>query len=247
MKALSIDKKTCHLTEKEKEAQCYFDLGDELCLTQPDKALEFSKKSLEIRLQILPEDHATIGFCHQDIGAAYESKTMFDEATEHYKKAIEIYEKRLFDEEEYQFNIKELYARCHNTIGRLSFNPNDYDIAVEYYKKCLDFYENLMKTNVTCDYTNEISSCLINLSGTYIHKKEYKLALDCLKKANNMLPDNDIRWGFYYLNMGVCYASQKKYEEGIENYQKAIQILEKNLPTAQEDYALCYVNMGACY
>ncbi|CAF4346829.1 unnamed protein product, partial [Rotaria sordida] len=62
-----------------------------------------------------------------------------------------------------------------------------------------------------------------------------------------MLPDNDIRWGFYYLNMGVCYANQKKYEEGIENYQNAIKILEKHLPTAPDDYALCYANMGECY
>ncbi|CAF4240161.1 unnamed protein product, partial [Rotaria sordida] len=141
MKALSIDKKTCHLTEKEKEAQCYFDLGNELYLTQPDKALEFSKKSLEIRIQILPEDHVTIGFCHQDIGAAYDNKSMFDEAIKHYKEAIEIYEKHLFDEEQYQFNVIKCYSQCHSNIGKISLT-NDYGTSTEDYEKAIKIMEN---------------------------------------------------------------------------------------------------------
>ncbi|CAF5110294.1 unnamed protein product, partial [Rotaria sp. Silwood1] len=120
IKALSIDKKTCHLTAKEKEAQVYFDIGEELFATDLDKSLQFSKKSLEIRQQILPVDHVTIGFSHQDMGAAYENKGMLDTAVEHYKKAIEIYEKHAFDKEEYQFNVKELYSQCHVNIARIN-------------------------------------------------------------------------------------------------------------------------------
>ncbi|CAF4291243.1 unnamed protein product, partial [Rotaria sordida] len=215
MKALSIDKKTCHLTEKEKETQCYFDLGAELCFTQPDKALEFINKSLEIRLEILPEDHVTIGFDHCTIGIAYQNKSMLDEAIEHYKKAILICEKHLLDEEEYQFNVREVYGLCHSAIAGIYTVQDDYDSAFNFKMKALTIDKK------TCHLTEKEKEvqCYFDLGCELLGTNPDK-ALEFTNKSLEIrleiLPEDHATIGFCHQNIGVAYETKSMSDEAIK-------------------------------
>ncbi|CAF2911656.1 unnamed protein product, partial [Rotaria sp. Silwood2] len=135
MQLSEIDEGSYHFTEKQREAQCYFNLSNKLFETNFDKTVEFMNRCLEIRLQIFPEDHVAIGDCHENIGSAYAKKSMFDEATKHFKKAIEIYETHLFDEEIYQFDLRKPYGRCLDDITDIYLKQNNYDNAFYFQMK----------------------------------------------------------------------------------------------------------------
>ncbi|CAF4130216.1 unnamed protein product, partial [Rotaria sordida] len=229
MKALTIDKKTCHLTEKEKEGQCYYDLGCQLAATIPDKALEFINKSLEIRLEILPEDHATIGLCHHDIGWAYQNKSMFDEAIKHYKEAIEIYKKHLFDEEEYQFNVTECYRRCHSNIAEIYTKQNNYDEILYFKMKALSIDE---KTCYLTEKEKE-TQCYYDLGYTLVATNPDK-ALEFTNKSLEIrleiLPEDHATIGFCHQNIGAAYENKSMYNEAIEYAIKSLEIRDKILP-----------------
>ncbi|CAF4223479.1 unnamed protein product, partial [Rotaria sordida] len=251
MKALTIDKKTCHLTEKEKEAQCYFDLGDQLVVTSPDKALEFTKKSLEIRLEILPEDHATIGFCHQDIGVAYYNKSMFDEAIKHYKEAIKIYEKHLFDEEEYQYNVTECYKLCHSNIAEIYTKQGDYDSAFNFKMKVLTIDKK------TCHLTEKEkeAQCYYDLGYALVATSPDK-ALEFTNKSLEIrleiLPEDHVTIGFCHQDIGRAYYNKSMFNEATKHYKEAIEIYEKAVSTTKktcrltekEKEAQCYYDLG---
>ncbi|CAF1435592.1 unnamed protein product, partial [Rotaria sordida] len=250
MIALTIDKKTCHLTEKEKEAQCYYDLGYTLVASSPDKALEFSKKSLEIRLEILPEDHATIGFCHHDIGVAYYNKSMFDEAIKHYKEAIEIYEKHLFDEEEYQFNVREVYGLCHSNIAGIYTKQDDYDSTFNFKMKALSIDK---KTRYLTEKEKE-AQCFFDIGEELLDKDSDK-ALEFTKKSLEIrleiLPEDHVTIGFCHQDIGVAYENKSMIDEAIKHYKEAIEIYEKHLFDEEQYqfnvikcYSQCHSNIG---
>ncbi|CAF4663565.1 unnamed protein product, partial [Rotaria sp. Silwood1] len=228
IKALSIDEKTCHLTDKEKEAQAYFDIGEELLCKDLNKAFEFSKKSLEIRQQILPVNHVTIGFSHQDMGAAYENKGMLDAAVEHYKKAIEIYEKHVFDKEEYQFNVKELYSQCHVNIARINSRQNKYDDAVELRMKAL----NIDKKTSQLTAKEKEAQCYFDI-GEELYAIDIDRALEFSKKSleirQQILPADHATIGFSHQDIGAAYEKKRMFDAALEYYKKAIEIYEKHL------------------
>ncbi|CAF4283657.1 unnamed protein product, partial [Rotaria sordida] len=199
-----------------------------LVASSPDKALEFSKKSLEIRLEILPEDHATIGFCHHDIGVAYYNKSMFDEAIKHYKEAIEIYEKHLFDEEEYQFNVREVYGLCHSNIAGIYTKQDDYDSTFNFKMKALSIDK---KTRYLTEKEKE-AQCFFDIGEELLDKDSDK-ALEFTKKSLEIrleiLPEDHVTIGFCHQDIGVAYENKSMIDEAIKHYKEAIEIYEKHL------------------
>ncbi|CAF3508757.1 unnamed protein product [Rotaria sp. Silwood2] len=245
MKSLCFDDKKCHLTEKEKEAQCYFEIGDELCLTDPDKALEFTLKSLDIRKQILPEHHVNIAFCHHNIGASYEKKSIFDMAAEHYKKAIEIYKKHLLDKEEYQFNVLQLYGQCHNglAICYTCIEKGKYVNAIDYTLKALQIFQQYSPENKI-----DVARCYWNYGYISWIKGQYDEAIDQLYKSLDiLLYQKTIHVGRSYQLLGVCYYEKFAYQQALSFFEKALKNYEQFLRNENdEDVGLLLYYTSLC-
>ncbi|CAF1690050.1 unnamed protein product, partial [Adineta ricciae] len=79
-------------------------MGHRLILADIDSALEFVSKALEIRLLVLKSDDVNIAFSHYDMYVLYEHVEKFDAAIEHLQKAMDIFEKHINNEQNYQFN-----------------------------------------------------------------------------------------------------------------------------------------------
>ncbi|CAF3816386.1 unnamed protein product [Rotaria sp. Silwood1] len=235
MKALCVDDKKCHLTEKEKEAHCYFDIGNELCCTDPDKALEFTLKSLDIRQQVLPRDHIIIGFCHHNVGASYEKKCIFDTAVEHYKKAIEIYKKHLLDEEEYEFNVLQLYGQCHNglAICYASIEKGKNVNAIDYTLKALQIFQQYSPENKI-----DVARCYWNYGYISWMKGQYDEAIEQLYKSLDIvLYQNTIDVGRSYHLLGVCYYEKFAYQQALSFFERALKNYEQFLRNLNDENA----------
>lgn len=245
MKILNFDEKYFHLTEQEKEAQCYFDIGEDLIERDVEKALEFYRRALKIREDILQPDHVNIGVCHQNIGTAYEKKSMFDMALEHYIKATEIYEKHLFDREEYQFNVKQFYGDCHNNMARCHSNMKkcEYINLINHTLKALQIYEEYCPENKTT-----IAQCYWNYGYILTKKGQYDEAIvQTQKSLHILLNENAIDIGRSYHPLGYCYEKKCEYEQALSFYEIALKNYEQYLINLNDENA-AYVlgDIAAC-
>ena len=59
-----------------------------------DKAIEYYKKALKIRLKVLGEEHPSTAATYNNLGMAYHSKGDYDKAIEFFEKALNIYEQK---------------------------------------------------------------------------------------------------------------------------------------------------------
>ncbi|CAF1358340.1 unnamed protein product [Didymodactylos carnosus] len=243
MKKMNIDEKMKYLTDKQKQAQCYFDMGEHLLKTDPDNTLKYTKMSLYIRQKTLKIDDVNIGFCHQYIGAAYEVKDIFDLAVDHYKKAIEVYKKHLSDKEEYQFNVKELYGECHSKIAFIHQKRNDIDKSIKYHQISLRIYETYLPDNI-----NDIETISKALGMAYLFRSDHDNAFVFFMKAINInkktcqLLDNEKEAQCYY-NMGI-ELFEKDPDNALTLLKKSLEIQQRILKSDDAKIGLCHHDIG---
>lgn len=70
----------------------------------------------------------------------------------------------------------------------------------------------------------------------HLRKKEYEKAIDELNSGKNLISDNEVQKYEFYLNLGEAYYATKQLDEAFENYEKAVQIDDKN-PYLLNNYA----------
>ena len=96
-----------------------------------NKALEYSEKSLAIRLKILGGEHPDVGRSYHDIGFIWRDKGEYDKALEYYEKSLAIRLKTLGGEHPD-------VASSYNNIGEICQNKGDIKRALEFFEKSLE-------------------------------------------------------------------------------------------------------------
>lgn len=137
-----------------------------------NKAAENLNKALEIREKNLKEDKTFyIAQIHNNLGLVYSRQQKDDEAIEHFRTAIKIWEK--------------VYGKNHTTIGitynnlGLVYERTDPKKALNFYNKALNIYLNIFKSKKH-DYIGIVYN---NLGNTYEKLGDYDKALECHNKS----------------------------------------------------------------
>ncbi len=118
-------------------------------------------------------------------------------------------------------------------------------LAEKKYEEIIDIKKNVLKEDI-----NSIFPIYESLANVYFKEGNYQLAerihefvLD--KKIENNLSKYEIASS--YSNLASVYMNEFKYNLALFNYQKAIELLEKENETDRQDYAVYLNNIGLLY
>ena len=121
-------------------------------------------------------------------------------------------------------------AGCCGRVGRLDMALRVYEILLKYYKKPAD-----------------ISNTLNAIGHIYEHNRDYKRALDYYNRSIEASLNSDhVAHAINYVSIAGVYKNQRKYEDAITLYLKAIDIFETYNGCATAAMG-CFIGLGYIY
>jgi tetratricopeptide (TPR) repeat protein len=226
--------------DQDEKATYYNQLG-QIQHAQGDykKAIEYSRKSLEIRQKTLPPNHPLLATSYNNIGLVYQNMGEYSKALSFYEKALEIWEKTLPP------NHPDL-ATSYNNIGLVYQNMGEYSKALSFYAKALEIWEKTLPPNHP-----SLASSYNNVAVVHQSMGEYSKALSFYEKAleifEKSLPPNHPDLATSYNNIGGVYENMGEYSKSLSFYEKALEIRQRTLPPNHPSLATSYNNIAVVY
>ncbi|CAF4250972.1 unnamed protein product, partial [Rotaria sp. Silwood2] len=121
---------TLDLAETYSNIALLHDMREEL-----EQAIHYNKKSLEIRLRLLPDNDKYIGLSYNNLGLTYFHCHDFPQALRYYEKARSIQSVSLGSSDHFD------HATTLNNIGLVHFEQGQYEHALTFYKEALAISE----------------------------------------------------------------------------------------------------------
>ncbi|CAF5124909.1 unnamed protein product, partial [Rotaria sp. Silwood1] len=122
------------------------------------KALEYSKKDLEITKQALPPNHPDLAYPYSWFGMIYRSMKDYPRALENFENCLSIHQKALPENHPDKATTYSDIGDVHRLIG-------DYEKALLFHRKALNIQENVQCNPLDCALT------YVNLGETYREMK----------------------------------------------------------------------------
>jgi len=107
------------------------------------------------------------------------------------------------------------------------------------YRRSEQFFLEMLNDTAVQNQPNRLVRVQIGLGANYTHKGDYAVALEYYKKSLELsltyLPPDHPDLIFIYKSIGDCYLNQNNYMLALQNYERAIHIMENNtqLPISQ--------------
>ena len=203
------------------------------------KALEYSKKSLAIRLKVLEPDHPDVALSYNNIGSVYFNQGNYAKALEYSKKALDIKLKVLGPDHPD-------VAISYNNIGFIYYSQGNYAKALEYYNKAL-----AIDLKVSGPDHPDVATSYHNIGLVYHNQGNYAKALEYFNKSLaiqlKVLGPDHPSVAASYNNIGSVYAKQGNYAKALEYYNKALAIDLKVSGPDHPSVATSYHNIGSVY
>ncbi|ETN98303.1 hypothetical protein RFI_39207, partial [Reticulomyxa filosa] len=204
-----------------------------------DKAIQFFRIVLGVRLDKLGEDHIDVADSYDNLGLAYHEKDEYDIAIKYYKKGLKI---RLDKLGEDHIDVANL---CHS-LGAAYNQKDEYDIAITFHKKAL-------KIRLDKQGEDHIDVALLynNLGVAYNKKGEYDIVITFHEKALKIrldkLGEDHIDVASSYDNLGYIYYKKNEWDKAIEYFKKALKIRLNKQGEDHIDVASLYRDLGMSY
>ncbi|UII79455.1 tetratricopeptide repeat protein [Flagellimonas sp. CMM7] len=176
---------------------------------QPEKGLEYARKSLELSTNL--KDWSNIGKAYYHIGVYHKLTASLDSAKYYYNKSLEVWNKHP--------NIKQ-EANTLSAIARIDFDQGQVESAIEMEKKVTEIFR---QNGFWLNYGNGLGS----VGSMYQSKGNYKLAYDYTLKSIKVLdtvPEEPWRDADSYAQLGSIEYNQGNYKEAIIHYEAAQKI-----------------------
>ncbi|EZH74941.1 hypothetical protein ATO12_09415 [Aquimarina atlantica] len=185
-----------------------------------EKALYYFKKSLDIAISIMGEDHYQTATAYINIAIVYTLKA-------DYKRAFDYYNKSLNIEIKNRGNDHPKIAKLYSNIADVFTIEKQYEKALQYYENALNIYQNT--------YTNdhpEIAESLDKIGSLkqemglfdeafYYFRKSLKIKERLYDKNNRYIAESYNKIAHTYFESGV-------YQNALDHYTKAQKANSKN-------------------
>lgn len=203
---------------------------------QPQEALEWAKMSVEMAEKVYGKSHPETAQSCLLVGSAYSSLGEFELSNEQIHKALIIFKD--------VYGIKN--GHIVSAYRRLAANHNNFN----YWNKALEYYA-LAKES--CTNEDLVLKALVDtdMGYTYLLMGNYDSAINSYKNGVTALeneldaPDMRIGWGYYY--MGICFGYKKEFAYALECYRSYLKILNEIVGLKNEDAANAYLEIGKVY
>ncbi|UJR12364.1 hypothetical protein I4U23_016541 [Adineta vaga] len=181
-----------------------------------DQAYDYLTAALELAQNSPLLDRGFIGGIYTNLGVVLTAIEDYENACNHYSKALEItvevYGNRHLYVADIYLNMGNVYAEQHN-----------YDLGLSNYNKCLDIKQILLP-----DDHPAIAQILVNIGNILRKQQKWNLSLVHYQNALSIqlksIP-NHTYTGTTYLNIGRLYNDAfENYSEAMDNYENALMI-----------------------
>lgn len=198
-------------------ADCYYALGN---IAWEKKSYEISlnwhKKSLEIKSQILSNEDTSIADSYNSLAQVYFKKNDLEQALKFYISALNIIVKV---HGENHLDV----ARYHTKIGEIYQKQEDYSRALDAYEKALV----IRQKNYPASHS-EVGISHNNLAIVYACTDQYDRALDHYNSALKILQTTLSRVhpeiAVSYCGLGLVYEQRSQLDIALSYYQKTADI-----------------------
>jgi tetratricopeptide (TPR) repeat protein len=154
-----------------------------------------------------------IGALHK-IANCYEDLEYWDEAL---RIEEEIRKQILNDKESSTLTSNEQLAASSYRIGKLHHRQEKWQLAHRYYDEALELHRDQVKRG----------QVYISIAGIHFHRGDYQKALQTLQEqAEPCFPPHDMGLFKCIQHEGLIYRTLENFEEALNSYQKASEILE---------------------
>ncbi len=204
-----------------------------------EEARSFFFKSLDIRRNLLDDNHADVAMCYNNIGNTYYLASEFENALEYYNASLKI-RRKVFGEKHIDV------ASSYNNIGRVYFEKSEYDKAIEYFFK--DF---LITKSILGENHVDVAQGYNNIGNVYFEKSDYKTAEEYYQKAlaiyRVLLGEKSNKVADCYSNLGFIFDAKSMYDKALEYFQKALKIYIEVNDKQSIEAAGGYLRIGITY
>ncbi len=159
-------------------------------LLQPDSAISFSVRYYENR-----NENKNLAIAYYYKARLYKKIQRFDNATELYLKALDIFQKN----ENYIF-----LGKVYSEIGDICTMQKDYKEALSKYKTAFKYFQ-------VVNDTIQTSYKMIDIGRAHRFLKEHDKALESYRKAIYQRKDS-LLFGSVFQEIGLNYLDSKKYD-----------------------------------
>jgi tetratricopeptide (TPR) repeat protein len=186
-----------------------------------DEAEILLKHVLEIKKEMMGEDHSEVSDCLNNLALLYYEQGSYEEAEPLYRQALEIKEKCLGKDHP-------AVAKLLNNLAWLYYDQGRYEAVESLYQRSLEIMKNTLGTEHP-----HIAATLNNLGLLYRTQKKYAEAASLFKEAlrirENVLGSDHPDVARTYGNLAAVYESQDQYDEAKSFYHRALKIMENSL------------------
>jgi tetratricopeptide (TPR) repeat protein len=206
---------------------------------QPDRALEFQLKDIEISEKILDKNHPDLATSYNNVSSIYKAMGQLDRALEFQLKANDIYEAVL------DKNHPSL-ATSYNNVSLIYKAMGQLDRALEFQLKTVAIFEAVLDKNhpsLATSYNN-VSSIHQDM-GQLDRALEFQLKTIAIFEA--VMDKNHPSIATSYNNISLIYKDLGQLDRALEFQLKDIEISEKILDKNHPDLATSYNNVSSIY
>jgi tetratricopeptide (TPR) repeat protein len=202
---------------KELQGHLLHDLGTVFGnLGDPRLALEYQKKALLLRRELLGERHQDTALSYNNVGNTYCDLGDFRAALEHSEKALSL-QRDLLGE------MHRDTARSYGNVGRTHIHLGDYQLALQYAEKSLSILKALLG-----DGHPDTGKLYGSVGVAYGRLGNHRVELQYLEKSllvqRELLGERHPDTALAYHNVGASYSNLGDHRRAKSFYEKAFKI-----------------------
>ncbi|CAF3389584.1 unnamed protein product [Rotaria sp. Silwood2] len=201
-----------------------------------DEALKFYQKSLEIRQNILSQNHPDLADTYTAIGLLHDNKGKYLKALDFYQKSLDIWRNILPP------NYSKLTS-IYNNIATIYMNIKEYSKALEYFENSLKNEQKSLPLN----YSN-LAITYGNIGFMYKKLTQFTKALEFFHKAlktSQNVPTLSRPWlTNIYNNIGLLHQNMKDHSKALEFYHKMLEFQKGFITSKHPELGNTYCNIA---
>lgn len=203
------------------------------------KAVQWNQKALNIRKNLLGENHYMTAVSYNNLASAYQAAGEYVKAKQLFQSALTIFQKELGPDHG-------AVASAYSNLGGLCDCQGEYDKALEYYQKALD-----IRLEIFGENHNETADIYNNIAFVYNRLARFQEALEThekvLKIRKATLGEQHLLTATSYGNIAYTYAGMGDFPKALELQHKVLEIRVAVLGADHPDTLAAYMNLASTH